>query len=156
MKFKTMRDTSSAKRLNESYADPITVRIYEPHLCYEDDLFGEQGARLFIIAYCCQKTNKFGDVLNDFVKAMTCSIDELIKMCGANGKAFAVEIEGKFEGGNKKIITAWERYDEKHNDEEDWTMVTPSVTYPQIYITDDGGRFCAEGKPKFEVDWLAW
>lgn len=156
MKFKTMRDTSSAKRLNESNDDPITVRIYEPHLCYESVLIGEQGARLFIIAYCCQKTNKFADVLNDFVKAMTCSIDELIKMCGANGKAFAVEIEGKFEGGNKKIITAWERYDEKHNGNEDWNMATPSVTYPEIYISDDGGRFWAEGKPKFEVDWLAW
>lgn len=71
-------------------------------------------------------------------------------------KAFAVEIEGKFEGGNKKIITARERHSEKHNSDEDWTMVTPEVTYPQIYISDDGGRFCAEGKPKFEVDWLAW
>lgn len=143
--------------LNESgYQDPITVRIYEPHLCYEDVLIGEQGARLLIIAYCCQKTNKFEDVLNDFVKAMTCSIDDLIKMCGANGKAFAVEIESKFEGGNKKIITAWERFAEKHNDDaEDWTMVTPEVTYPHIYINGEG-RICAEGKPKIEVDRLAW
>ena len=150
MKFKTMNAS-----LNESgYQEPIMVRIYEPHLCYEDVLIGEQGARLLIIAYCCQKTNKFADVLNDFVKAMTCSIDDLIKMCGANGKAFAVEIESKFEGGNKKIITAWERYDKKHGSDENWTMVTPEVTYPQIYINDDG-RICAEGKPKIEVDWLA-
>lgn len=142
------------KNLNEGF-ETVDVCIVEPDFCYDDCCVSMQSARLFIIAYCCQKTNKLLDVLNDFARAMTCPIDELIKMCGANGKAFAVTLNRKFEGGNRKILSAYENFCSK--DRGDRAVVgTPDVQFPELYINADGRFEILSGKISFEVDFLAW